>query len=397
MPTSTALDRASLSVSGTQASESKAMRDAVQRSTEALALILVTHEHVMQCFSSSEGGSDPLLIRLLRLLQQSTTNPAESPNTTLSMIQVQATSSRSSTETLQPILATLPNAHLFLRYLPEQIITFTPYIDIDSADSELKSEALKQKLDTWFLEAIKTFENGISKLFEALGDARQLAEVKTTIRDYLQQRPSTAGINLSERLAELLATLEVALGQRFVEIYTRKIDNIAKIVPEALEGALRALPSSQEDLHPVDFIFSTSLPFPSSSIFPTNASATSVGKRASLDPFTIFKKAMLDRVSGRSPVLLSCLQQLEFASGEMQADMVAWLREMPDESAKEAYTATARKGLNKIEDVLRDLLDKQAGIPEQLFIGSVAVHLALDSTFVQSLLLLPGTDSKLKS
>lgn len=376
--------------------EDRAVRDAVIRSIEALALILITHEHVKSCFVSNNSECEPILLKLLRALQQSRSDAADSPNTTLSMVQPQSTSKLPS-DSLQPILSTLPNAHLFLRYLSDQILSFTPYIDIESADSHLSVEAIDQELESWFNDAVQTFASGVGKLYASLGAAAQLAEARKAIWQFLDTRPSTASIDLTKQIERLRSTLDAALGNRFVEIYSDKLDHIAKVVPEALDGALRALPSSEEDLHPISFIFSSSLPLPSSTIFPGNASnlsMTTLGKTVTMDPFAIFKKAVQDRVSGRSPVLSGCLQQLEVAAAEMQEDMLSWLDGTSDGAAREAYSVAARGGLNKIENTLRDLLQQQTQIAQQLFIGSVAAHLALDSTFVQALLLLPSTQGE---
>lgn len=396
MPTSSNTDVSSTSASLSHVPEDKAVRDAVSRTIEALGMILVTHEHVKICFAPEGKNVDPLLLKLLRLLQQSASDPAESPNTTLSMVQAQSAAKMTS-ESLPPILASLPNAHLFLRYLPDQILSFTPYIDIESADSHLSAQSIDDKLTEWFDSAIRTFESGISKLYESVSAAAQLANARTAIQDFLSRRPQTANIDMSTQIPRLRNTMEQALGKRFVAIYNKKLDNVGNIVPQALEGALRALPSSSEDLRPVDFLFSSSLPFPSSSMFPgtaSNLTTTTLGKTVTLDPFAIFKKAMRDRVSGRSPVLSECLHQLEVAASEMQDDILSWLDGTPDDAAREAYSTAARRGLNTIEETLQASLKTQTQPAEQLFIGSVALHLAMDSSFVQALLLLDSTHSK---
>lgn len=396
LPTVTAVPQApQLSPAASQSPDSKAMGEAVQRTIEALSLILVTHEHIIQCFGYGVAEEEPRLLHLLRLLQQSTSTSADSPNTTLSVIQPQGSSSTYHSESLQPILSTLPNAHLFLRYLPEQILTFTPYIDIESADSRLSDSTVQGKLEAWFEQASKTFADGIAKLFNGLTTASQLAEARTAIRDAASRRADLCGIDLSKQISSLHGTLDEALGTRFIEIFTHELENITRIVPEVLEGALRALPSSQEDLKPVDFVFSASLPFPTSSIFPSTSThlstMTTIGKLMTADPFTVFKRAMDDRISGRPPVLSECLRQLESVAAETKTDMLAWLAGTGDSKAREAYTAAAREVLAVIERILRETLDKQEQVPEQLLIGSVAVHLAMDSTFVQALLLLPDS------
>lgn len=396
MPASSNNDMSSLSTSLSQTSESKAVRDAVSRTIEALGMILVTHEHVTLCFAPDGKNVDPLLLKLLRLIQQSASDPAESPNTTLSMIQAQS-SARTTNDSLPPILATLPNAHLFLRYLPDQILSFTPYIDIESADSHLSAQSIDDKLTEWFDSAIQIFESGISKLYESVSAAAQLANARTAIQDFLSKRSQTVSIDMSPQIDRLRNTVETALGKRFVAIYNKKLDNIGSIVPQALEGALRALPSSSEDLRPADFLFSSSLPFPSSTMFPgiaSNLTSTALGKTVTLDPFAVFKKAMQDRVSGRSPVLSECLHQLEIAAAEMQDDILSWLNGAPDHAAREAYLTAARRGLNTIEETLQTSLKTQTQSTEQLFIGSVALHLAMDSSFIQALLLLDSTHSK---
>lgn len=395
VPTPTAMP---VSRTASQAGEGKAIREAVHRTTDALSLILATHEHVMQCFTKTTANEEPRLLHLLRLVQQSTTASAESPNTTLSMVQAQASSSKTHSDSLQPIIATLPNAHLFLRYLPEQILTFTPYIDIDSAESEASAEHVREKLANWFENALQVFETGVGRLFNAVTSASQLADARRTILESIAKRVNHSDELLQERSECIKGALDAALGLRYTDIYTKKLDNIAHKVPEALDAALRALETSPEDLHPNVFLFSASLPFPTLSIFSgasSNAIAvSSLGKMTTIDPFTLFKQAIEIRVLGRSPVLCNCLEQVETLALELKTDMLAWLDTRGDPSTRDFYIAAAKQSISTIEETLRDTLSKQEQNASQLFIGSIAAHLAMDSTFVQALLLLPDNQGK---
>jgi hypothetical protein len=371
--------------------------DALSRTLEALALTIATHEHALQCFSASGDSRNPLLPHLLRLLQQ---NPSYSGNSSLPDTPPLLTRSRSDTAasqpvTLPPVLSSLPNAHLFMRYLPEQILSFTPYIAIDSGDDIANLESVSTELSSWFEKALHTLKEGAIRLFQSHNSASELANSRSAIQVFLAHKTSSTSVSLTTQIDALGNLLDGVLADRFSQIYSSKLDATAALVPKTLQDAIRSLPNSPQDLDSIDFLFSSTLPFPSTSVFSLttgSSSSTAVSERGvGSDPFTALVKAMQDRVAGRSPVLSSCLQKFEIAATDLQEDVLAWLGEGSSEEGKIQYTSAARQTISRIEAVLAENLRKEEDVTSQLFIGSVAAYLALDSSFVQSLLLMsPG-------
>lgn len=371
--------------------DGRTVTDVVNRISNALELALYTHEHVFLSFTSPSGDRNSLL-HILRLLQQSSSDMVESPNTTLSIVHAQAQPSNPASFTaLPPILATLPNAHILLRYLPEQILTFTPFIDIDSNENMVTETITTATLKSWFTEAVQTFQVGLDQLFSELHAAAQLAIARDALKSLLSEKTQIFSSDLTKQAAVLAEAVDQSCARRFVQIYSAKLEGLTRAVPQALDGALRALPGSPEDLDPVTFLYSASIPFPASSVFRMPAGALStlstMGKTVTVDPFALFKQALSNRVEGRSPVLAECLRELESAAQDVRKDVLTWLNSSDDQRSRAGYLASTRDTLSVIEQSIRTTLESAEDSPSQIFVGTLAAHLALNSSFVQSLLL----------
>lgn len=243
------------------------VQSVTHKTMEALALILTTHDHVQSLFTPDrDGAKTPQLVRLLEIIQQapppssgagylhpmSALHPKEaSPNATIHAISVNGVDTSFdaiSQGHLPNILHVLPNAHLFLRYLPSTIISFTPFIDTSSAHNTLSPETAQRSLNDWFQKSITSLNEGMSRLFSLLTTAEQVAASRSALLKYLATE-NRSSFTSSTRLAEV-STLQRALSgslhARFTQIYTARLYQIEKMVPEALQAALRSLSDSAE-------------------------------------------------------------------------------------------------------------------------------------------------------
>ena len=101
----------------------------------------------------------------------------------------------------------------------------------------------------------------------------------------------------------------------------------------------------------------------------------------------MFKASMGQRVAGRTPVLHRCLQELEEAAKSIREDVSVWLHASAMCQENEQYVAAVEATLEKVTDSFRVALEASHLIQQQLFIGSLSLHLAIESSFVQDLLL----------
>lgn len=369
------------------------IEDVVRKATEALGLILRTHQHVETVFvrQSHKASEEPLLLQLLGHLQQ---QPSAAPTGDLQPSAISAAEDIG----LVPILNTLPNVHLLLRYLPSQIVAFTPFVDTTSARNVLTAESAHNMLATWFSDALSTLEIGLTRLLAMIPSAKQLASARSALHSFLTTAKAGQGAFWHAQIASLAQTVDCVLRKRFGEIYNMRLLSFLRSVPETLQATSRALSGSAEDLEPSLFLFSNSIPFPSSSLFSSSSAPSGATKsptgftlqrnvREAGDPFVMFQKAIGKRVAGRSPMLDTCLGELEAAATSIRIDVTAWLdgESGEDERVASEYQSAVMSTLQELGDLLRASLEGAADIAQQLFVGSVALHIALESSLVPDL------------
>lgn len=217
----------------------KDVENAIKKAKEAFGLAMATHNHIDAIFVSANQAGDsssPHLLHLLNALQEPASSSTPASNT--------------DNHPLPSIFAALPNSHLFLRYLPHQILTFSPSLDETlSPSSKLSTEEVMHALGKWFEEAQSSITSGINKLFSSLTSAKQLASTRTALYDFLdeQAREDKSQAWTSQRNS-LRRILEEALRARFTQIYRLRLQRVSHTVRESLQAGLRALTDSKEGI-----------------------------------------------------------------------------------------------------------------------------------------------------
>lgn len=100
---------------------------------------------------------------------------------------------------------------------------------------------------------------------------------------------------------------------------------------------------------------------------------------------------MRARVQGRSPVLDACLCGLEAKARDIRTDVTRWLDggEVEVEVALgDRYLEVVKQSLEHMEETFRQALEKQITEAEQLFLGNLALYVAVQSSFLSDIALL---------
>lgn len=383
----------------------------IQRVQEGLGCILRTLQHTESVFSDSIGTRAGLLALLAEIQQTPSAAEATSDKALSFLASSPAKASFAVTEKqLSPILNTLSNAPVLLRYLPSQILSFTPFIDTSSARNELPGHHISAKLGHWFKAALTTSESGAGNLFAILETASQLATVQETLLAFLSAQGTVAA--WTGQIDHLRTSLLQLLERRFVEIYTGRLAGLTDSLPGLLDIALRAASSSQEDLDITDFLLAMttesaavygSIPFAALNSSTTiggpdrgGGYATAPSYVAELcparqahqrDAFEAFKAAMRMRVQGRPPVLDTCLCGLEDRAQRIRRDVERWLASdaRASEGIRKQYLGAVQQSFDQMQQNFNSCLDRQESEASRLLLGNLALHLARQSSFLVDL------------
>lgn len=233
------------------------------------------------------------------------------------------------------LLLTLPSSPLLLRYLPPSVKSYTPFL----SSSPLPPSTLASQLATWLTTNTSLLQTAVEDLSASLPSVRAVWEVRDAVGKVLQ---GVDGLEEGER-SEMRSVLEAAWERRAKEIWEEKLVGMGKKLGEGVRERVEVIKGggkesdggqSQADLklcrlrvwpllitplslslrladiHPPNFLFSPSLPFPSSS--------SSIPPSSSLPTF---RTALRRRVAVRTPLLDSVLRELEALSSQLQADV----------------------------------------------------------------------------
>lgn len=78
------------------------------------------------------------------------------------------------------------NVHLLVRYLPESIQKYTPYINLLGEDGDdMKLESIQQDVDHWMKAATDLLTEKIAQLLTECGDIKTLLDVRQTVWEAL--------------------------------------------------------------------------------------------------------------------------------------------------------------------------------------------------------------------
>lgn len=143
------------------------------------------------------------------------------------------------TVSTQKIISNLPSATVLALYLPAQIQSYTPYVDMSGASMQMSQSHLNSKLEQWFNEGLNSLAERMSDWMYHLNAAADVEEVKSTIfiPSLLQH------LSPSEKNA-LTAIVDQACRKRIAEIWKGAFASLSKDFKASLSDAIDLIKSS---------------------------------------------------------------------------------------------------------------------------------------------------------
>ncbi|KAG0272016.1 Golgi transport complex subunit 1 [Linnemannia exigua] len=184
---------------------------------EAIEILKATLFHISGVFlepsastagKSGKGAVSPLE-RHLRSLQQTFSTPspitasagdeylaadegaAVLPALTSSILQPAAqinitTTTTTASSVIPKLYPTTPNIHLLVRYLPESIQNFTPFIHLEGSRAVFSQQDVVQGVKTWMEEVSRMFGGGFEKLLQQVHTNAALVAIRASVWGCLQ-------------------------------------------------------------------------------------------------------------------------------------------------------------------------------------------------------------------
>ncbi|OCF56506.1 hypothetical protein L486_05356 [Kwoniella mangroviensis CBS 10435] len=320
--------------------------------TDSVTLMLETVSSVKTVFEKniSLGQNESLIEEMMKLIQVGDITASTNSITTSVPNRPPITSSE--------IIQNLPSSQILLRYLPNNIIGFTPFITPST------SPTLSDILNTWQQGSINLLKGSIPDWLKDLKNVKDIWAVRNSLNSLLQKGEFEEAIGLA---------LEDEWGKRVKEVWSEKlgllVDNAEKEIREAGEKVRNG---SEKIVSPESILFSD-ISFPTGPTASAAFSATSHNMA-----FTNFRSTLRKRSSYRTPVLDSVLNTLEETAQNIKEDM----SDLP-ESLYDIYSEQINDTLDGLIKVLDTVLesmgsargDGRIGIEAQIFIGRVALYL----------------------
>ncbi|KAF9384372.1 Golgi transport complex subunit 1 [Podila verticillata] len=167
--------------------EVKGGDDIGQQIVQAIQIFRATLLHVGKVFIEPEAGAVSPLERHLRSLQQTFAPPSSIPSTKRDELASTVLQSSALAVSVVPKLyPTTPNIHLLVRYLPESIQNFTPFIHLDGNRATFSQQDVCQGIQNWKTDLVTMISAAQEKLLQQVQTNTALVAIRAKVWQELQ-------------------------------------------------------------------------------------------------------------------------------------------------------------------------------------------------------------------
>ncbi|WWC88089.1 uncharacterized protein L201_002993 [Kwoniella dendrophila CBS 6074] len=284
--------------------------------------------------------------------------------------------------TSSEIIQNLPSSQILLRYLPNNVIGFTPFIltsiSSSSSSSSVSGDSnLIDKLDSWQKQSINLLEESLPNWLKDLKNVKDIWIIRNSINELLSKSKEDEFEN------SIKFALEDQWSIRVKQVWIEKLENLLQVTEKDIRDAGEKIRNGLEksDILPESNLFSD-LSFPTG---PTTTSFSSISHTTAL---TSFRSTLKKRSSLRTPLLDDVLNTFEELAKSIKDDM----SDLPG-SLYDEYSIQINNTLNKLVQSLDNVLDSMGpsrgdgkiGIEAELFIGRISLYLSKESDFLRNI------------
>ncbi|KAF9351565.1 Golgi transport complex subunit 1 [Mortierella sp. AD094] len=241
--------------------------DIGEQIVKAIGILQATLFHVGHIFLAPEQGKISPLERHLRSLQQTFSTPSNITSTsTFSKDDILAPSASSnlSSSVIPKLYPTTPNIHLLVRYLPESVQNFTPFIHLDGARATFTQQDALQGIKRWMEDTQAMFSSGFEKLLQQVHTSTALVLIRSKVWAVLQRdeyalasKAKKSPFNeicrvlLEEPFSIWHTILRTGFAKTFQDIIVYSLDELSHQPEKLLRPRLGELDSEDDTNHDI--------------------------------------------------------------------------------------------------------------------------------------------------
>ncbi|KAF9432191.1 Golgi transport complex subunit 1 [Entomortierella beljakovae] len=157
---------------------------------KAIGILQATLFHIKHVFLITEDNKVSPLERHLRSLQQTFSAPLNNSSiSTSSKDDILAPSAlpNQTISVIPKLYPTTPNIHLLVRYLPESVQNFTPFIHLDGARAAFSQPNAIQSIKKWMADTQAIFSSEFEKLLQQVQSSTALVAIRARVWAVLQK------------------------------------------------------------------------------------------------------------------------------------------------------------------------------------------------------------------
>ncbi|WVQ74709.1 hypothetical protein IAR50_004313 [Cryptococcus sp. DSM 104548] len=278
----------------------------------------------------------------------------------------------------QQILQTLPSSQILLRYLPNAITSFTPFITPGS------SVDVEQMVGEWEGNLLDMLAEVVPEWLEGLKSVRDVWYVRESILNVLHSFSPDSSL-----CKQFGKTLEDVWNKRVEKVWDESLALLVSSIHSVVFDGASNYKSAEGDEDPQGWLFQDfELPFDN---LPTTSAFLSSPAGSSSNAFKHFIGSLHSRAQLRTPGLDRVLSEIEGLAKAMREDLHADLPSSLRESYGEKVGGVCKEVVGALEQVLAQVgkTDEEGAgsgkARQELFVGRVALYLAEKSVFLRDL------------
>ncbi|KAG0315070.1 Golgi transport complex subunit 1 [Dissophora globulifera] len=166
------------------------------RTVKAIEILHATLFHINQIFVEAEPGKASQLERHLRSLQQTFAGPTHNPSMAsmskeehglgatgiaTTTTPTPTTGSSLTMSVIPKLYPTTPNIHLLVRYLPESVQNFTPFIHLEGPQAAFTQQDVFQGVQRWMDDVKAMFSQGFEGLLQQVHTSTDLVAIRSKV------------------------------------------------------------------------------------------------------------------------------------------------------------------------------------------------------------------------
>ncbi|KAG0358834.1 Golgi transport complex subunit 1 [Gamsiella multidivaricata] len=304
---------------------------------QAIKILQATLFHIAHVFLETDKDKFSPLERHLRSLQQTFTTPINNTPSTQLFSTLTSVSSSARDEILAPsalpastahsltasvipkLYPTTPNIHLLVRYLPESIQNFTPFIHLTGARATFTQQDVFQGVQRW-MEDVKTMiSNGFEQLLQQVQTSMDLVAIRSKVWSVLrtdefalstqatqdQQQQMKSAFNdvcrvlLGESFSIWDSILRSGFTRAFQDIIVFSLDELSNQPEKLLRPRLGELDLEDDDNHDIGKFVWNDVATAKGATLPSSTEALNQKIRDTLDAIRLDQERALagDRIA----------------------------------------------------------------------------------------------------